>query len=331
MHAAAQMKTDTDSPLVKIVRFTAEGEAEEIGLEQLTLRGPGELVWVDLGSDDCLPAVFERLEIPGPLMEPAFVEGSATQVGIDEDYAWCRVAVAHHAGELKFEGMRVNILAGPGFLITQHSKPVPFIEALRAREHGHSRLGELGSLSFMASLLHWVLETYFEAVMTFEAALDRTEADILEDRHDEDSVRLATMRKTAARLRRMLGCHRIVFSSLSRPDFMPDASRSVSEQFATLEQQFQNAMDAVEGTRELVIGTLEVLTNRIALRTNKSLRALSFAAGTFGFMSVVVGAMGMNFQTRFFKTEDTGFFMTIGIMVLVASILLFIGAKRKWF
>jgi Mg2+ and Co2+ transporter CorA len=167
--------------------------------------------------------------------------------------------------------------------------------------------------------------------MSFEAALDKTEADILEDRHDEDSVRLSTMRKTAARLRRMLSSHRIVFSSLARPDFMPDAPRAVATQFNMLENQFQNAMDAVEGTRVLVIGTLEVLTNRIALRTNKSLRVLSFAAGTFGFMSVVVGAMGMNFQTRFFQTADTGFFITVGAMLVVSSLIVFLGARRKWF
>ena len=317
---------------LRITKYTAEGEANGIALDELLpCENRDELFWIDVMSDSFLDDIRSRLNIPHLPFESALSPGSNPTVGVDSDYAWCRVAISQHSGNLKFDGILLDIFAGPGSVLTRHHKPVPFIDDLRNREHGQSRLGELGSLTFMGSLLHWVLESYFDAVMVFEAALDRIEADILEDRHDEDSVRLATMRKTAARLRRMLASHRIVFSSLSRPDFMPHSSRSVSRLFNTLEQQFQNAIDAVEGTRELVIGTLEVLTNRIALRTNKSLRLLSFAAGIFGFMSVVVGAMGMNFQTSFFDTEDKGFFITIGTMLVVSSGVLLIGARRKWF
>lgn len=317
---------------LSITRYTSEGEAKETELGQLANeRGSDELLWIDFTSDTCIPKVGEQLAIPEAVLATAFAPGSAPYVGVDQDYAWCRTAIAEHCGALKFEGIVLDIFTGPDFVLTRHPKKIAFIDALRARETGHSRLGRLGSLSFMGSLLHWVLDSYFDAVLRFEADLDRTEADILQDRHDEDSVRLAAMRKSAARLRRMLGAHRIVFSSLARPDFMPEAPDAANQLFNTLEQQFQVAMDAVEGTRELVIGTLEVLTNRIALRTNKSLRVLSFAAGIFGFMSVVVGAMGMNFQTRFFETADTGFYVTIGGMLAVAASIFALGSYRKWF
>lgn len=320
------------APDLHLVRYSLDGTSSEVPLESLLRAEASQgLLWVDLRNDRCLPTVAERLGLPEALLPLAFAEGSAPHVGVDGEFAWCRVAIALHAGDLNFEGLTLDIFAGPGVVITRHRREIAFIDALRTREQGHSRLGELGGLAFMGSLLHWVLESYFDAVMSFEAELDRTEADILEDRHDEDSVRLASMRKTAARLRRMLGCHRLVFSSLSRPDFMPDASKEVSKLFNALEQQFQNAMDAVENTRELVVGTLEVLTNRIALRTNKSLRLLTVAAGLFGFMSVVVGAMGMNFETRFFQTKDVGFFLTIGSMLCISAAVLWVGLRRKWF
>lgn len=321
-----------DSDELAIIHYCADGQAKAVDVTSLApSASPDELYWIDLQAGGCPDSVLQRLEIPTLIIANATSKGSTPLIGADGNFAWCRVAVPQHTGNLEFVGAILDIFLGPGFILTRHERPIAFMNALREREYGHSRLGCLDARSFMGSLLDWGLDAYFEAVMIFEGELDRIEADILEDRHDEDSVKLATMRKTAARLRRVLSSQRIVYSSLARADFMPDAPDSVGRQFDKLEQQFQNAANAVEGTRELVIGTLEVLTNRIALRTNKSLRVLSFLAAAFGFMSVVVGAMGMNFETSFFGTKDFGFFVTIGAMLAVSAFLIGIGAYRKWF
>ena len=317
---------------VRIIHYCADGQAKAVDCAELApSERPDDMFWIDLQTNTCPESVLVRLKIPAPLVENATSTGSTPLIGVDGEFAWCRVAVPHHTGNLKFDGKMLDLFLGPGFIMSRHERPIAFIDALREREYGHSRLGCLDARSFMGSLLDWSLDTYFEAVMQFEGELDRIEADILEDRHDEDSVKLANMRKTAARLRRMINSHRIVFSSLARADFMPEAPESVARQFERLEQQFLNAVSAVEGMRELVIGTLEGFTNRIALRTNKSLRVLSFLAATFGFMSVVVGAMGMNFETSFFGTQDLGFFVTIGAMLAVSALLIVLSAHRKWF
>ena len=322
--------SDTDG--LSIIHYCAGGQAKPVDCALLGLsERADELFWIDLQTDAGLKSALGGLEIPAALMVNATSTGSSPSIGVDGDFAWCRVALPLHKGNLKFEATMLRIFLGPGFIMTRHEEPIDFIAALREREDGHSRLGCLDARSFMGSLLDWGLDTYFEAVMQVEGELDRIEADILEDRHDEDSVRLAKLRKTAARLRKMLNSNRIVFSSLARADFMPEAPQSIGRQFEKVEQQFQNAVTAVEGTREMVIGTLEVLTNRIALRTNKSLRVLSFLAAAFGFMSVVVGAMGMNFDASFFATKDFGFFVTIGATLAVSTLLIVISAYRKWF
>ncbi len=291
----------------------------------------GALLWVDVQGDPPGPELCRQLDVPAWIGEAAWSEGTTPRIGVDGDFVWCLVGLASPGGDLKFEGRMLRILAGPGFVVTHHGQEIGFLDDLREREHGRTRLGRLGSTTFMASLLHWVLESYFEGVMAFEAELERVEADILEDRHDEDSVRLSAMRRAASRLRRMLAAHRSVFASLARPDFLPEANRDTREAFAGVETQFQHAMDAVENIRELVIGTLDVLSNRIALRTNRSMRLLTVAATLLGFLSVVAGALGMNFQADFFDTGNRGFYWAVGLMSGISALALLVGLRKRWF
>ena len=289
------------------------------------------LLWVDVAGSVDIGDLCARLHIPEAVRIRAFADGTSPRIGLDGDYVWCQVAVIVHAGELSFAGRMLRILAGPGFVVTQHMAQIGFLQALREREHGRTRLGTLAAPLFLASLLHWVIESYFDAVMTFEAALERIESDILEDRHDEDSLRLGIMRRAAARMRRMLGAHRFVFASLGRPDFLPEADAQTQASLLALEAQFQHATDAVENARELVVGTLDVLTNRIALRTNRSMRLLTFAAVVFGLLSVFAGVMGMNFQAGLFDSGDRGFYVTVGAMLAGAVLALLLGIRRHWF
>lgn len=289
-----------------------------------------DLLWVDVTGDVSVD-LRRQLEVPPGVWNATFDPGTSPRLGLDADFIWCQVAAVVHEGELAFGGRLLRIIVGPGFVLTQHTHPLHFLDTLHDREHGHTRLGTLRPPVFMASLLHWVLETYFDAVMTFEATLDRTEGDILDDRHDEDSVKLGRMRRAASRLRRMLGAHRFVFASIGRPDFLPDADPVTHASLAALERQFHHANDAVENARDLVIGTLEVLTNRIALRTNRSMRLLTFSAVLLGILSVLAGMMGMNFPARFFESGDTGFFATVAGMLVLGLGMLLIGFRRKWF
>ena len=325
-------KPDVAEARLLAVLYDSDGCDHALSPEAIACpKDEGALLWVDVQGEAPASALCTQLQVPAQVCEAAWREGTTPRIGADGDYVWCRVAIASPGGDLKFQGRMLRILAGPGFLVTFHEQEVAFLDALREREHGRTRLGRLGSTTFMASLLHWVLESYFESVMAFEAELERVETDILEDRHNEDSVRLSTMRRAASRLRRMLAAHRSVFASLARPDFLPDANRGTQEALVAVETQFQHAMDAVENIRELVVGTLDVLTNRIALRTNRSMRILTVAATLLGFLSVVAGALGMNFQADFFDTGNQGFYWSIGMMAGLSALALLVGLRRRWF
>jgi Mg2+ and Co2+ transporter CorA len=97
-----------------------------------------------------------------------------------------------------------------------------------------------------------------------------------------------------------------------------------------LEQRFERAMDAVENARDLVVGSFELFTTRSAQRTNDTMRVLTFVTVLIGMLAVIAGALGMNFKAPLFDTGTSGFWTTIGTMVVISIIATVIARWRKW-
>jgi magnesium transporter len=226
----------------------------------------------------------------------------------------------------------LTLVAGDNFVISVHNGDLPFIDELRHREKGDTRLGELSAESFVASLLDWVLSTYFKAVERLEHDVDEAEVAILSRNAPQGFLhRMVKARQEISELRRLLKPHRDVFYGLARPDFTATERPEARPHFAALNEHFERAEDAIESARDLVVGSFDVFSTRAAQRTNETMRVLTFVTVLMGSLSLVAGIMGMNFGLPFFQTGEDGFYAVIAVMGILALAALAVGRWRHWF
>lgn len=317
-----------------IVLYSADGSDRDLDLDEVVVPdNRNDLLWIDIDCDspELVARVCGKLEIPESAGKQIANLGSTPMLRNYGEHFVIHAVAVEHAGDLRFEGAVLAIAAGPGFVVTVHPRPIAFIPAIRDREHGETRLGMLNAGSFVASLLDWQLDTYFEAASDFERAVERLEEAVLKDHHDENTLELRKLRKGASRLRRMLAPHRLLFSSLARPDFRPEDDETINRHFQRLDEHFERAMDIVENARDLVIGSFELFTNQIALRTNGAMRVLTFATVIIGCQTVIAGVLGMNFDAPFFKTQSVGFWSAIVAMLAITVAAVILGKRKRWF
>lgn len=295
--------------------------------------GDGELLWVDVtcAQGSGLADLAARLHIDDALIPLLDDWSSAPRLAGTRDEFLAQAFFARNAGELKFEGVPVSVLAGPGLVLTVHPAGIGCFQALLAREDRSTTLGALNPAQFLCSLLDWQVASYHEAVSAFEREVERIEERILADRVDERTDAIARLRNAASRLRRMLEAHRPVFAGMARPDFRPHESDEVERSFHLLYQNFHHAMQDVEGMRETVGGTLSLITNEITLRTSRSMRLLTFVTVVVGLVAIVTGALGMNFELPFYRDGVAGFWITLGALAIACSTLVVWGRRRNWY
>lgn len=319
-------------PAAYAVLYRADGSHREIRTSDLAPPDrDDDLLWIDLDASgaDALGNVSEGLQLPEDAVRHLSELGSKPLLRRYGDFIVVQALVVTPADSLQFDATVLGIAAGQNIVITVHDQTVGFIDSIRKREQGVNRLGHLNARSFVAALLDWQLDTYHDAVASFECSVERLEEAVLDGRQKECTGDLVQMRRGASRLRQLLAPHRVVFSGLSRPDFQPDDDKELVEQFRRLETHFQNAMDAVENARELVIGSFGVFSNQVALRTNDSMRLLTFATVVIGAQAVIAGTLGMNFKASLFDSP-WGFWVAIGGMTLVTGLAVWWGRRKDW-
>ena len=335
---AVVQRPSHDGDAVTSVLFCADGRTRAVPPESLGAEvQERDLLWVDIDTaagqdmDGRIAPLAAGLGIDQTLLPLLCDFRSAPRLAGTHEQFLAQVFFARNAGELKFEGVPVTVLAAPRVVLTVHAGPIDSFGALLAREDRSSALGALHPAQFLCSLLDWQVASYHEAVSVFEREVERIEERILADRVDERTDAIARLRTAASRLRRMLEAHRPVFAGMARPDFRPHEDRDLERSFQHLYQNFHHAMQDVEGMRETVGGTLALITNQITLRTSRSMRLLTFVTVVVGVVAIVTGALGMNFEMPFYKGDGQGFWITLGALAMVCVALVVWGRRRNWY
>ncbi|WP_162247705.1 CorA family divalent cation transporter [Lysobacter sp. Root494] len=311
--------------------FDADGSDREVDAAAIDPASLSEhqLLWVDQQGPPPEPLLRKlRLEAALPALKEGDGRPSLQNFG---DWFLLRVVAVGRPQPLQFAGQVLTLLVGRNFVVSLHREPLDYMKQLLQRERADTRIGVLSAQSFTASLLDWQMTSYFDAVTELEEEVDRLEVQLLTQPILRERVpELAVLRRAASRLRRLLTPHRMVFGAMARPDFRPDDSEEEQAQLRMLNERFERALDAIEVARELVIGSFELFATRTAQRTNETMRVLTFVTVLLGSLSVMAGALGMNFEAPIFRTGSRGFIVTLSVMAVVVIAALLVAKRRNW-
>lgn len=321
---------------VKALLYSADApdQTPDLGAVRISELNTRQLLWVDLSSPTTaeLEQAAALLDCDVQLMRLAAEPGTRPNLANYGTHFRVTVAAVKLAtASAELERQPLTLIAGPNFVLTVHKAGIEFLDELRRREKGDSTIGSLSAESFVASLLDWMLNSYFNAIEVLVSDIDRVEVAILGKKVPRQLLEvLVTARKQTADLRRLLKSHRDVFYGLSRPDFTPTEHPDAKPHFDALNQHFERAQDDVDHARDLVIGSFELLTTRATQKTNETMRALTFVTVLMGSLALVAGVLGMNFALPLFETGMGGFVWVVTGMLAMASLAIWVAKARSW-
>lgn len=293
-----------------------------------------QLLWIDLSSPD--DAEKEQVaKLFGFDLELLRLSTSSRQLPSLISYgAFFRVtanAVSRKSGHERLELNAVTLVVGSNYVVSVHDQGADFLEGLRKREQGDSNIGSLSAESFSASLLDWLLDSYFHEIDKLVHDVDRLEITILGKKLPGEFLEsLVKARRRIAALRRALKSHRDVFYGLARPDFTATEKVESRPHFEALNKHYERAEDELESARDLVIGSFELLSTRSAQKTNDTMRVLTFVTVLMGLLALVAGILGMNFELPLFQTGTRGFVIVAVGMFVFTVLSVGLAYLRRW-
>jgi magnesium/cobalt transport protein CorA len=226
----------------------------------------------------------------------------------------------------------VTCLVSERWVVTLHDEPLEVLETFRELASGSGSIGTLDGPEFLATLLEWVFESYFDAFERIEETLEEIDAQSMSgtvESHDAVIERLVETRREIGRLRRALTGHREAILALSRPEVEAIASSSSAERYAALRDRLDEGVQAARDAREAVVGAFDVLIAGTGQRTNEIMKILTLASVLILPGTLIAGVMGMNFRLGLFD-QPAYFWVVLALMLLLAVLTVTVARVRDW-
>lgn len=316
--------------------YDADGTDEQIELTEDVCDelSDKKMLWVDVSSRnrETIEKVARTLKLKNaPISALINIVERPKLDKYENFYRFFIISVDTTAKDENIKPLAIDFVVGENFIVTIHEGEVPYLEKFRDLRQGESQLGELDTEGFVTTFLDLHIVTYFEAIEQIEHQVDKFDEIILKhDLNDKDFLQqMVKLRRTASKLRRWFVPQREIFYALSRPDFKPTAESDYAETFHSLNQHFENAIDAIENSRDTVLSLFDLYTTRASHRMNNLIKRLTVITVIIGSLGVVAGVFGMNFENEMFKSHN-GFWEAVAGMGIFAFTLGGIAKFMDW-
>jgi magnesium/cobalt transport protein CorA len=294
--------------------------------------GRSSVLWIDFERPDGkeIERLAELLELrPDSVRELTDDHASGEPTFSDfGDYLHVSVLAPSEDEELK----RVDCLVAKRWVVTVREGPLEVVDTFRERASGSGDTGRLDGLEFLANLLEWVIESYFDAFEQIDLVLEEIDTTAMSgdvSSKDEVIAQLVEVRGRIGKLRRALTSHREPILALTRPELEEITSSSSAHRFASLRDRLEEAVQAARDSRESVVGSFDVLIASTGQRTNDIMKVLTLVSVLILPGTLLAGVMGMNFKLGLY--DDIVYFWVVMAAILVTGVVTLVVARmRDW-
>lgn len=225
---------------------------------------------------------------------------------------------------------QVAFVLGPGFLLSFQPDETDVFGPVRERlRTGAGRVCSRGADYLLNVLLDLIVDELFVVLEGLGDATERLE-DLAVGRPGPDVYRsIATLRREVTLLRRSVWPLREVLASLQRTD-VPHVADDTLPYLRDVYDHLVQAMDVLESLRDVLSTVLDLYLSSLSTRQNEVMKVLTVVGTVFLPLTFLTGLYGMNFDVMPELHTRYGYFVLLGVMVLIAAGTLGYFRHRRW-
>ncbi|WP_373190876.1 magnesium transporter CorA family protein [Halomonas sp.] len=232
--------------------------------------------------------------------------------------------------ELNFEPQQLAFFLGERFLISLHHGLALSID--RLLDHEGEALLRRSPEHVALRVMYVSAGFYLDSLLEFENALSELEDELMEEGSDALMRRVIAYRSRLVKMRRVFRYHVGITQELTAYDYahLPrdnedtlHAINDVHERFERLHSLTQMYYDICG---DLIDGYMSLASHQL----NITMRVLTVITAIFVPLTFVAGIYGMNFAHMPELTYRYGYFVVLGVMLVIGFSLLWLFRRKKW-
>jgi magnesium transporter len=250
-----------------------------------------------------------------------------------EDYGDRDLIVAQVVELDTEEGVTVDqasLIVGPRFVVSVLERPLPIFDPVRERvRSGTSTICKMSADFLTYTLLDAIVDGFFPVVEELGEVLTELEDEITTRPTADVLPRLHAARRTLLALHRVMYRQRDALGSMLRSDESP-FSPAVRVYLRDAHDHAVQVLDIIESYREMAVGITDIYLSSVSNRMNEVMQTLTIVSTIFIPISFIAGVYGMNFEYMPELRSPWGYFVSLGLMAVVAGALVGWFWRRGW-
>lgn len=232
--------------------------------------------------------------------------------------------------EETIEYEQLSFILKGNILVTFQEKTGDVFDSVRNRiKEAKGNVRKRGADYLLYALLDLVVDHYFTVLENFGEKLEDLETDLLNNPDKNTLNKLHRLRRETLLLRRTVYPLREMIGSFEKLE-EPMISNNIKVFIRDLYDHTIKVIENIEVLRDMTSGLLDLYVNSTSNKMNETIKVLTILTSIFIPLTFIAGVYGMNFKKMPELEYEYGYFVVLGIMVIVLIGMLIFLKRKKW-
>jgi len=230
------------------------------------------------------------------------------------------------------ETEQISIILGKNFVISfQEDATRDVFNGLRDKiKVAGSKVRQNGSDFLFYSLIDLIVDHFYVVMEKLGEKIEGLEEDIMRNPSQRSLVKINMLRKEMIVLKRSIAPVREIINGILRGESDLIEERT-EKYFKDVYDHIIQANDLAENYRDMMMNLQDLYLNTVNLKLNEVMKVMAIVTCLLAPATVIGGIFGMNFETIPLLHNHWGFFISVGLMLLIPVWMIIAFKKRGWF
>lgn len=230
------------------------------------------------------------------------------------------------------EQEQISIVLGKDFVISfQEDASRDVFNPLRDKlKLSNSKIRQRTADYLCYAMLDLIVDNYFLVMEKLGERIEELEEQVIRNSNSRALARISALRKEQIVLKRNIAPVRDLLNGIIRSESELLDDRT-TKYFKDVYDHIMQAYDLSENYRDIMINMQDLYINNVNLKMNEVMKVMAVVTCLMAPATVIGGIFGMNFDRIPYLHNDYGFFIAVGLMILIPIYMLWVFSRRGWF
>ena len=247
-----------------------------------------------------------------------------------DHYLFCSVKSILNKAEGELNVEQLSFILGPHYVISFQEEIGDHFEGIRNKlSEGVGLLRKRKSDYLLSQLLDAILDNYFETIDKMNLEITALEKELFKNPGKDTLVSLEAYKRSAQVIKKALGPFKeALLNILNQRSGL--IKRENLRYFKDLANSATAALEEIESTLKMLEGLTNIHFATLSQKMNETMKMLTMVATIFIPLTFIAGVYGMNFENMPELRHRFGYFITLGVMGVIAVGSMIYMRHKKW-